>query len=469
MKIFSKEKLIPYALIFLFVAFFLYIIFSYAVHFLESERATFQIKRGSIRESFKVKGFIFRDEALIKCKSDGYVLYVYKDKSKVSRNDVVLLSSKNEFEKKPNNIKNSDNQNISQDNAKNKDAKDNIDVTENSNEIVEVTNNQIYDEAKDYVSGITELNFSNSYNVINDVSEFIDEHEGYVESFADNDDFKNKKLVKVNSRDAGIISYNIDGYESLKIEDYNEELLYAKNHRKINRKAYLNAGDEACKVIKSYDYKVVFDSSDRILSLVNEGKKVKAYIPLINKYIETKIEKFESKDGKTHFYVSLDKYLDKFLDTRVIDLDIVADEKIGLKITNNCIYNRNCIVIDKNFVYRDDENDEYYIYKVNDDSDFNKKNEKIILTVTYQDDDNIYILYEKNKSRLNINDKITKNNQVYNISKIKSYKGVICLNKGYEVFRIINVICENNEYSIIKEEPGSMLKVYDMVLVNVDI
>lgn len=428
-----KNKIVIYILLILFFAFFIYIIFSYVHRFVEKDNATFQIKRGSIRESISAKGYVYRDEVLINAKKSGYVLYVYEEGEKVARNDVVLLSSNKE-------------------------------LSLESEYSYIVDSDKLYDICDDRLNNIDDMRYSDLYNIkeeIENAKKDAIDLKSNDEMYADNQDFKNKSAERLNTKDAGIISYDIDGYEGYKLEDYKEEYLYAKRNIRNMKKNYLESGEPACKVIKNFEYKIIFDTQSKLDDYI--GKDVKVYISTIGKYADARVEKFTSNDGLNHYYLSLNKYMEDLSSIRVIDMEIIFRESTGLKISNNCIYNRNCITIDKNYIYHNEETDETYIYKLD-----GKNKKKLIVDIVYEDKNNIYILYEKNKANLNINDRIVKDDKEYNISNIKSYTGVMCLNKGYKVFRIIDILCQNAEYSIINENSNANLHVYDMILVNVD-
>ncbi|MCQ2609954.1 MAG: hypothetical protein MJ151_04105, partial [Lachnospiraceae bacterium] len=154
----------------------------------------------------------------------------------------------------------------------------------------------------------------------------------------------------------------------------------------------------------------------------------------------------------------------EYLNYRVIDFSIVYKESFGMKIPNNCVFKRNCFQIEKQYVENNELDNNYYIYKLDDKN--NKKQYKI--DISFSDDKYYYVLYDENNNILHINDKITYRDKVYNLSTVKAFEGVFCINKGYKVFKIIKVLDKNNEYSIIDRNAHTNLRDYDILVLNVD-
>ena len=58
--------------------------------------------------------------------------------------------------------------------------------------------------------------------------------------------------------------------------------------------------------------------------------------------------------------------------------------------------------------------------------------------------------------------------EVYPVGQLESLKGVYNINKGYTVFRQIQILYENEEYCIVKEGTSYGLSVYDHIVLNAE-
>ena len=57
-------------------------------------------------------------------------------------------------------------------------------------------------------------------------------------------------------------------------------------------------------------------------------------------------------------------------------------------------------------------------------------------------------------------------NDVLQLREKKSLKGVYCINKGYAVFKQIQILCESDEYYIVKEGNNFGLSNYDHIALD---
>ena len=56
--------------------------------------------------------------------------------------------------------------------------------------------------------------------------------------------------------------------------------------------------------------------------------------------------------------------------------------------------------------------------------------------------------------------------ETYTIGKTKSLQGVYNINKGYAVFKRVTILCENDEYYIVREGDSYGLYNYDHIVQN---
>ena len=56
--------------------------------------------------------------------------------------------------------------------------------------------------------------------------------------------------------------------------------------------------------------------------------------------------------------------------------------------------------------------------------------------------------------------------ETYVLSEKRSLKGVYCINKGYAVFKQINILCESDTYYIVEEGNSYGLSNYDHIALD---
>lgn len=55
-------------------------------------------------------------------------------------------------------------------------------------------------------------------------------------------------------------------------------------------------------------------------------------------------------------------------------------------------------------------------------------------------------------------------NDTYSLNKIKKLNGVYNINQGYAVFKVIEILCENDDYYIVQQKTSYGLSDYDHIV-----
>ena len=135
----------------------------------------------------------------------------------------------------------------------------------------------------------------------------------------------------------------------------------------------------------------------------------------------------------------------------------------GYKIPIKSIVSKNCYVIPKNMVEKDVETDENIIYKYGTDG----LKIKVPCNISKEDDKYCYISINDSLSKVKYGDVLTnKYNDNYSLSEVVKLEGVYNMNKGYAVFKNIEVIDRTNEYAIIKRHTPNSVAIYDHLALN---
>lgn len=155
----------------------------------------------------------------------------------------------------------------------------------------------------------------------------------------------NDSIIKYHSTNAGIVSYNIDGYENVLIpkdfENYTYEILrsFYKNH--ISEEDDLNKAMNSFKIVDNYEFYIalmVEDNKDienykvnQILTIeLEEGKEIKGKIITIN-----------TSSSKSVMVLRINKYVHDYYDLRFPVVYIIKSKKEGYKIPSKVIVENN--------------------------------------------------------------------------------------------------------------------------------
>ncbi len=178
-------------------------------------------------------------------------------------------------------------------------------------------------------------------------------------------------------------------------------------------------------------------------------------------------------DGKTYGKLDFSKYMEQFVSDRYVDFEIVTDEVRGLKIPRSSVTDVTFYVIPK----------DYYVSGKKDSSDTSTVSQSGFRKETYADgktvgvvtpctiyyaDDEYYYVDAGENSELKAGDFLTKDDsgERYQIGMTQSVQGVYNINRGYTVFRRIEILSSNDEYYTIKKGTDYGLSVYDHIVLD---
>ncbi len=153
-----------------------------------------------------------------------------------------------------------------------------------------------------------------------------------------------------------------------------------------------------------------------------------------------------------------------FCTDRFIDIELILEEEKGLKIPNSSIVEKEFFIVPKEYVTLGGNSDKYgvmletYTEEGTAVTDF-------VETTIYGETETEYYLDDM---VLRIGSDIIKpeSTEKYAISKRGSLTGVYNINKGYADFKQINILYQNEEYSIVKSNTQYGLNVYDYIVLD---
>ena len=153
-----------------------------------------------------------------------------------------------------------------------------------------------------------------------------------------------------------------------------------------------------------------------------------------------------------------------FCTDRYVDIELVVNEKQGLKIPNSAIAEKEFFIIPADYMTKGGVNGNYGVLKEKADENGNLVNEFVETNVYSSDEKEFYI----DSSDLEIGNYICKmdSTEKMAISRTGTLTGVYNMNKGYADFKQITVLAHNDEYSIVSSNTQYGLTVYDRIVLD---
>jgi hypothetical protein len=174
------------------------------------------------------------------------------------------------------------------------------------------------------------------------------------------------------------------------------------------------------------------------------------------------------RDGKTFGKLDFDKYMIQFASARYVDFEIVSDRVDGLKIPVTSITKKDFYLVPMDYVTQDGDSQSTGFNK----EVYDQSGTSVVFVpaeIYYSEGDHYYIEMDE-EDGFHAGDYIVKSGSTerYQIGTSASLQGVYNINKGYAVFKQIDVLASNDEYYTVKKNMTYGLAVYDHIVLNAE-
>ena len=265
------------------------------------------------------------------------------------------------------------------------------------------------------------------------------------------------------AQEPGLLEYYTDGLEGLTVDSYSSENFDTSSITKTSLKTSekITAGSPVYKLITSDHWNLVIQIDDELAEKLANTSALEIKFDEDNAKTWTTCS-IEEKAGNKYLVLGLDDSVDRYAEYRYINIQLLIEDKTGLKIPNTAITQKKFFTIPKSYFYEgNDSDDKGVIIKGNENAGL------VTPTIYYETDDYYYV----DNEYLHTNDVLIKSDskETYTVgSETATLDGVYNVNKGYAVFKIIAKIYENNDYSIVESGTDYGISLYDRIALQGD-
>ena len=430
-----KKRLNPF---YLFVCFFVFLVSSYLIISILRSKFNkrvgveiFEVQSGEIVNYSQETGFIFRNEEVFAANEDGYINFMNLSNTRISKDSLLyIINDENKY-------------NLTDVSFSDKDYE------------------TIVNSVKNFINNTSDLYFQNTYNYNKSLNYILGELKmvDTLSSITENTEIEVKSVGY--AKKSGIISYYLDGYENRIENDFTSNYINLSDNVDVHdQSSYVKQGQNIFKIIYSPDYDIVFSSKFDYSDFVNKHVTVKfRYDDL---YADAKLYEFYAADGNKYYKVTLNKYLERYLDRRIIEFEIINKSISGLKIPNTAIAVKNCFKIPKSYLYTNESGEDVF-HKLDDTG----SPIEVVSNISKSDNEYYYVSTDDSISHFNFGDVLQdENNNIYPLNNVVQLPGVYNVNKGYCIFKNIEIIDQTNEFTIISPSTGRGTAIYDRIVLN---
>lgn len=422
---------------------FIYMVYHLFTYVTADNTTVYEVSQGSISSNLEYNALAIRQEQIVYADNSGDVLYLAENFGKVgAKSQVYALDTTGEI-------------------------LSSIEASTEKSEIKLQTDDysKLQTSVLNYMMDYNPLSFSKTYSFKTELESQVAQlyTVSAMESMGDslNNAIASGSFNIYNSPTPGLVVYSIDGLEDITVDSFVSDSLDTSGYKTTNLKAQESvvAGQAVYKLITSDHWNLVLEVDKNLYDSLQGESYLK--IRFLEDEVETwtKLD-FTEKAGKYYLILSLDDSMDRYADSRFVHIKIINNNISGLKIPNSSIVEKEFFTIPKEYMLQGNNDDEAgFLVQSGKDSVY------VEPTIYYESDDFYYVDDEK----LSRGDTLIKqnSNELYVVgSDMGSLKGVYNVNKGYAVFKQIEILYQNHDYSIIKTGTNYGISMYDHIVLQ---
>lgn len=429
----------------IFLVIFIYVIIAILNYFSQKHVESYQVLMGSLSTNNIYKGVAIRNETIVRASQSGYVNYFARESERVGAGNLVYT--------------------LDESGKLSSYLSDNTDGTDLTSKDL----SELKTDILGFINGFEKNEFSSvydfKYNVEGTVLKLSNAN-----LLSDIDRINNSGVSSLvsfnNSPQTGYVIYSIDGYEDISLNDMTAELVDYKNYTKkqLISNELVGAGDPVFKLSTSEDWSIVIQTDADKADLLLEEEYVKVKF-LKNQDISWgKVSTYTNDEGDTFAMLTFNNSMLTFCTDRFIDIELILEEDQGLKVPNSSIVEKEFFIVPKDYLTKGGINNTDGVLRQIYLEDGSLSSEFIETSIYGETEEEYYL----DDMMLRMGDILVRTDSTssYTLAKKGSLIGVYNINKGYADFKQINILYQNDEYSIIKPNTMYGLSPYDYIVLD---
>lgn len=424
---------------------FLYLIVTVFTYVTKTHITRYEVREGSILKDNSHSGLILREETLVPADSSGYLNYYVAEGSKVAVGSNVYTISDSEIE-------------LTTDTS----------VPENGPSSEETV--QILLSTQNFVENYNPNRFTETYNLKAGIDSILQNSSAlgklaHLDSLIASGTVPGLNLFTAS--DDGIVEFAQDGFETLTAGQVTLDHLNKKDYQKeeFTNNRQVSSGDTAYKLITSENWTIVTLLSPDTAKTLLENKRKSVRIRMLkdNETLWAGL-KIEKKSDSYFAYLTLDNSMVRYASERYVDFELITEDESGLKIPKSAVVEKDFYIVPTSFITQSGKTKESGV--IRESGGRRGKTEFIAADVYYEDETQGFSyldakLFQKGDVLLE-----PESEDNYVIGETRTLNGVFNINKGYAVFKQIEILAESEEYYIIQSGSSYGLSNYDQIALH---
>ncbi len=274
----------------------------------------------------------------------------------------------------------------------------------------------------------------------------------------------------------GVLAFYTDGYEGVTPENFNPDMYQASDYKKNNLKGStsVSPGQALYKMVTDENWNIMIPIDEDATSMYRAqmGENDDSFVTQITfKKDEAQVyatASIQDYDGQNFLNLAFNSSMVRYISDRYLEVEIGSGDNTGLKIPNSAITQKEFLVVPSEYMCKDEDSSGLGVIKIFEDKQGDQYAEFVEPEIYFIDEETgDYCIAGEGLSR---GDTIQHPESAgrYILNDTVEHDGVYNLNKGYAVFKLIEPISSNGEYSIVETGTTYGLSLYDRIALDGD-
>ena len=416
----------------LFGAIFVYMVITVIIYLTADHISSYEVTAGTISGNYRYTALAIKTEEIIPADYSGYVTYYARNAARAGAGTTICS------------------------------------IDENPSTASSVTVSLSEEDYQDLNAEMASFSRNFSPSSFQSVYNFKADLEGYLLQASTQDEKHEGLLNQVASPASGFVSYTIDGMENITEADLSPQLFnrtgYETTNLRLNKQVRM--GDDLYKLILGEDWVLYFQLGQQMAIRLADRSTVRFRFLKDDTTFSAGLSIIQS--GNDYYgKITLHNSLVRYVTDRYLEIELLMDSEKGLKIPASSITTKTFWKIPEEYVIKNQDSEgEIVMQRESFNNDGSSKTEYVTATV-YDRQDNCYLvsldLFEPGDYVQLVN--TAKKHQVVEEDRA-TIQGVFNINKGYAVFREVEVRDANEEFCIVKPYNAYGLAEHDFIVLD---
>ena len=421
----------------LFGVIFIYLVVTVIIYITSAHVTVYEVRKGSILKDSAYTGFIVREEKVVYADTGGYLNFYVSDKAKVAAGANVFAITADKI----------------------------VTHTEATEEkkLTADEQDRILTKTQNFIETFDGNSFSDVYTLKSDLETILQSNESQnrVEQL---NAMPAERLTVYPTNTDGVISYVTDGHEEMTLESVTTEELHkaTASETESGNNREVKSGDPTYKLVTSETWSVVIQLDEETAKEMAENTKIEVHIPKGDQTLWAKLN-ITKKNDITYGCLTFDKSMIQYIGDRYLDVELIQTNQSGLKIPKTAKVTKSFYVIPETYLTQGGNSKDTGVLLVDEEND---STTFTVAEIYYRDEEEglAYLDPEVFDSQTVLAK--PESAETMNLGEERSLDGVYNINKGYAVFKQIEILNESDEYYIVKEGNSYSLSNYDHIALD---